>query len=57
MPEPEHKKTTFPHGETTVYPLDEIEEYEKRINDDYTDLITKINKVNDVATEQKSKRK
>ena len=49
--EPEHKKTTFPYVEPTVYPPDKIKEYEKRINDDYTDLITKINKVNDVATE------
>ena len=57
VPEPEHKKTTFPHGEPTVYPPDEIEEYEKRINDDYTDLITKINKVNDAATEQKKQKK
>ena len=57
VPEPEHKKTTFPHVEPTVYPPDEIEEYEKRINDDYTDLITKINKVNDVATEQKKQKK
>ena len=35
---------------------DEIEIYEKRIKDDYTDLMTKINKVNDVATEQKKQK-
>ena len=35
---------------------DEIENYEKRIKDDYTDLMTKINKVNDVATEQKKQK-
>ena len=35
---------------------DEIENYEKRIKDDYTDLMTKINKLNDVATEQKKQK-
>ena len=35
---------------------DEIGNYEKRIKDDYTDLMTKINKVNDVATEQKKQK-
>ena len=35
---------------------DEIENYEKRIKDDYTDLMTKINNVNDVATEQKKQK-
>ena len=35
---------------------DETENYEKRIKDDYTDLMTKINKVNDVATEQKKQK-
>ena len=35
---------------------DEIENYEKRIKDDDTDLMTKINKVNDVATEQKKQK-
>ena len=35
---------------------DEIENYEKRIKDDYTDLMTKINKVNDVATERKKQK-
>ena len=29
----------------------------KRINDDYTDLMTKTNRVNDVATEQKIQKK
>ena len=57
MPEPEHKKTTFPYVEPTVYQPYEIEDYEKRINDDYTDLMTKINRVNDVATEEKKQKK
>ena len=53
MPEAEHKKSTFPYVEPTVYLPDEIDEQQKRINDDYTDLMSKINSVNDVATEQK----
>ena len=52
-PNPEHKKTTFPHIEPTVQLPDEIEDSQRRIDDDYTDLITKINRVNNVATEQK----
>ena len=57
VPEPEHKKKIFLYVEPTVYPPYEIEEYEKRTNDDYTDLITKINRVSDVATEQKKQKK
>ena len=56
-PNPEHKKTTFPYIEPTVQLPNEIEDSQRRIDDDYTDLITKINRVNDVATEQeKTKR-
>ena len=56
-PNPEHKKTTFPYIEPTVQLPNEIEDNQRRIDDDYTDLITKINRVNDVATEQeKTKR-
>ena len=36
---------------------DEIENYEKRIKDDYTDLMTKINKVKMLQQNKKSKRK
>ena len=53
MPEAEHKKSTFPYAEPTIYLPDKIDEQQKRINDDYTDLKTKINRANDVATEQK----
>ena len=35
---------------------DEIEETQKRIDDDFTDLQSKFNKVNDVATEQKKQK-
>ena len=52
-PNPEYKKTTFPYIEPTVQLPNEIEDSERMIDDDYTHLITKINRVNDVATEQK----
>ena len=55
-PNPEHKNTTFPYIEPTLQLPDEIEDSQRRIDDDYTDLITKINRVNDVATEQKKQR-
>ena len=55
-PNPERKKTTFPYVESTVQLPDKIEDSQKRINDVFTDLLSKINKVNDVATEQKKKR-
>ena len=57
MSETEHKKLTFTYVEPTVYLPDEIDEQQKRINDDYTDLMSKINTVNDVATEQKKQNK
>ena len=47
-PEPEHKKTTFPYVEPTVQLPDEI--------GDFTDLLSKIYKVNGVATEQKKQK-
>ena len=52
-PNPEPKKTTFHYVEPTVQLPDEIENSQKRIGDDFTDLLFKINKVNNVATEQK----
>ena len=55
-PEPEHKKTTFPYVEPTVQLPDEIEDIQKRIDDDFTDLLSKINKVNGVATQQKKQK-
>ena len=50
------QKKTFPYIGPTVFQPDKIEDYEKRISDDYTDLMTKINKVRDVATEQKKQK-
>ena len=35
---------------------DEIEETQKRIDDDFTDLQSRFNKVNDVSTEQKKQK-
>ena len=55
-PNPEHKNTTFPYVEPTVQLPDEIEDSQKRIDDDFTDLLSKINKVNDVTTEQKKQK-
>ena len=55
-PNPEHKKTSFPYVEPTVQLSDEIEDSQKRIDDDFTDLLSKINKVNGVATQQKKQK-
>ena len=55
-PESEHKKTTFPYVEPTVQLPHEIEDSQKRIDDYFTDLLSKSNKVNDVATEQKKQK-
>ena len=51
-----HKKTTFPYVEPTVQLPDEIENIQKLIDDDYTDLLSKINGANDVLTEQKKQK-
>ena len=56
MPDPEHKKTTFPYVEPTVQLPDEIEEKQKQIDDDFIDLQAKFNNVNDFATEQKEEK-
>ena len=57
LPDPEHKKTTFPYVEPTVQLPDEIEETQKAIDDDYPDLLNKIYGVNDVALAQKEQEK
>ena len=53
VPDPELKKTMFPYVEPTVQTPEEIEETQKLIEDDFIDLQTKFDKVNNVATEQK----
>ena len=56
-PEPQHKKTSFPYSAYEFVQLpDEIEETQKRIDDDFINLQSKFNKVNDVATEQKKQK-
>ena len=56
-PNVEHKKTKFPYVEPTVQLPDEIEDTQKRIDDDYVDLLNKIYGVNDVITEQNKNKK
>ena len=53
----EHKKSMFPYDELTVETADEIETKQKLIDEDFIDLQTKIDQVNDVAAEQKKKKK
>ena len=57
LPNPEHKKTTFPYVEPTGQLPNEIEETQKVIDDDYADLLNKIYGVNDVALTQKEQEK
>ena len=57
LPDPEHKKPMYPYVEPTVQTTDEIDKTQKLIDDDFIDLQTKFDKVNDVATKQKNKRK
>ena len=55
-PNVEHKKTTFPYVEPTVQLPDEIDETQKLIDNDYADLLSKINGLKDVLTEQKKQK-
>ena len=57
QPDPEHKKSLYPYVEPTVQTADEIDKTQKLIDDDFIDLQTKLDKVNDVATEQKKQKK
>ena len=45
-PNYEHKKTTFPYVEPTVQLPDEIEENQKRIDDDFSTTNNTLNKIN-----------
>ena len=56
-PDIENKKSMFPYDEPTVETADEIEIKQKLINEDFIDLQTKFDQVNDVAIEQKKKKK
>ena len=55
MPHIEHKKSIFPNVQPTVEAADEINKKKEIIDTDFVDLRNKLNKVNDVATEQKNK--
>ena len=55
-PNAEHKKTKFPYNEPTVQLPDEIKDSQKRIDHDYTDLLSKVSRVNNVVTEQKKQK-
>ena len=55
-PNVEHKKTTFPYVEPTVQLPDEVEDSQKLLEEDYADLLSKINGPNDVLTEQKKQK-
>ena len=52
----EHKKTAFPYVEPTNQLPDEIEDSQKLTDEDYADLLSKINRPNDVLTEQKKQK-
>ena len=47
----------YPYVEPTVQTADEIDKTQKRIEDDFIDLQTKFDKVNNIATEQKKQKK
>ena len=55
--DPEHKKSMYPYVERTVQTADEMDKTQKLIDDNFIDLQTKFDKVNDVATEQKEQKK
>ena len=55
MPHIEHKKSIFPYVQPTVEAADKISKKKEIIDTDFVDLRNKLNKVNDVATEQKNK--
>ena len=42
----------FPYDEPTAETADEIETKQKLIDDDFTDLQSKFNQLNDIFTEQ-----
>ena len=55
MPHIEHKKSIFPNVQPTAEAADEINKKKEIIDTDFVDLQNKLNKVNEVATEQKNK--
>ena len=57
VPDIEHKKSMFPYVEPTAKTADKIETNQRLIDEDFIDLQTKFDEVNDVVTEQKQKTK
>ena len=56
-PYAEHKKEMYPYVPPQVQTTDEIETETTLIDDEFTDLKTKYDEINDVATEQKKQQK
>ena len=56
VPDIEHKKSMFPYVEPTAETANEIETNQQLIDDDFINLQTKFDKVNDVVTEQKKQK-
>ena len=54
VPDLEHKKSMFPYVEPTLETADEIETKQRLIDEDFIDLQTKFDKINDVVSEQKN---
>ena len=57
VPDTEHKKSMFLYVEPTVETADEIETNQQIIDDDFINLHTKFDQVNDVVTGQKKQKK
>ena len=56
VPDIEHKKSMFQYVKPTAETANEIETNQQLIDDDFINLQTKFDKVNDVVTEQKNKK-
>ena len=56
-PDVEHKKSMFPYEPPQLQMADKITKMQQLIDNDFIDLQSKFNEVNDVATEQKKKDK
>ena len=56
-PDAEHKKEMYPYVPPQVQAADEIETETTLVDDEFTDLNTKYDEINDVATTQKKQQK
>ena len=57
LPDPKHIKSMYPYVELTVQTADNIDKTQQLIDNDFIDLQTKFDKVNDITTEQKKQKK